>query len=101
MTASIVERSSGNQFYAIELARHAQQAGHDVQSEVPRTIAASILRRVDLFGEKACRALQTAAAMGGGFDPRVLAQAADLADPTELLGTLEAAVNSGIVRRDR
>jgi adenylate cyclase len=69
----LVERSGGNPFYLEELVRW-QNAAAPGQLEVPPTIEALLLSRIDRLEPAARRALQDAAVLGPTFDSALLAQ---------------------------
>jgi len=103
----IVERSEGNPFYAGELVRSLIErtsslvdvrAVEDALANLPDTVHATVLARIDLLDERARRVLQVGAVFGRAFRVRGVAQV-DSVDDGELARSCEDLLAKDLVRR--
>jgi class 3 adenylate cyclase len=97
--ARMVERSGGNPFFAIELARRlaerlADPAALDTDA-LPDTVHEAVLARLDLLTEPEREVLQVAAVAGRTFRPPTLLAALPERDPSAISAALE-----GLLARD-
>lgn len=89
------ERTDGNPFFLVELAREAARSGR-LDGEVPASVQSLVRHRVGHLAEPVRELLLIAAALGRRHPPLLLARVADL-DPDELLDRLEPAHEAGIL----
>ncbi len=89
------ERTDGNPFFLVELARLAAQSG-GASGDVPSSVQAVVRHRVADLPEEVRDLLVLAAALGRELSPVLLARVADL-DAEALLDRLEPAHASGLV----
>ncbi|GIH79272.1 BTAD domain-containing putative transcriptional regulator [Planobispora longispora] len=90
----LTERTGGNPLFARETTRVLAQGG--TLGAVPVAVADLIRRRVTALGPQAVEALNVSAVIGRDFDPGVVAQACR-AEPAEVYGVLDQAVNAGLL----
>jgi DNA-binding SARP family transcriptional activator len=90
------ERSGGNPFFLVELAR----LGTADPGEVPGTVRDVVTRRLEQLPEPARDTLRTAAVVGRRFHPEYVEAASDGADPDELADHLDAAIATGLLVED-
>jgi class 3 adenylate cyclase len=97
----IVERSGGNPFFAIELARGLTEHLADPSASasdgdtLPDTVYEAVLARLDLLSEREREVLQVAAVAGRTFRPPTLWAALPERDPTAIAAALD-----GLLARD-
>ena len=90
------ERTDGNPFFLVELARLAAHSG-GVADEVPASVQSVVRHRLGDLPEDVRELLLLAAALGRQHPPLLLARVAEL-DADELLDRLEPAQEAGILR---
>ena len=95
----IVERSGGNPFFAIELVRGLAERGLAQQAaridNLPDTVHAAVLARLDLLSPRERAVVQAAAVAGRSFRPAMLHAVLSDAQPSEIDAAL-----AGLLARD-
>ncbi len=103
----IVERSEGNPFYAGELVRSLVErtssladvrAVEDALANLPDTVQATVLARLDLLDENSRRVLQVGAVFGRAFRVRGVAEV-DSVEDAEIARRCEGLLAKDLVRR--
>ncbi|WP_395657674.1 ATP-binding protein, partial [Nocardioides sp.] len=100
--AALQERTDGNPFFLVELARLAGERGRsrDVAGdELPTAVTEVISRRLLRLPEQTVAALRSAAVIGRQFDTPTLAIVTGI-DEDDLLDVVEPAQAAGLVRED-
>ncbi|HWJ81356.1 MAG TPA: BTAD domain-containing putative transcriptional regulator [Nocardioides sp.] len=96
----LLERTDGNPFFLVELARLAAERGGGVDlagGRLPAAVGEVLDRRLGRLPEETVAALRTAAVIGRSFDLATLADAAGL-DEDDALDVVEPAQAAGLVR---
>ena len=96
------ERTDGNPFFLVELARLAGERGGDPDAtgdQLPTGVAEVVNRRLLRLPEHTVAALRTAAVIGRAFDTAALAMVTGI-DEDDLLDVVEPAQAAGLVRED-
>lgn len=96
--AALRERTDGNPFFLVELARLAGERGGG-DGELPTAVTEVINRRLLRLPEQTVTALRTAAVIGRQFDTPTLATVTGI-DEDDLLDVVEPAQAAGLVRED-
>lgn len=97
VVATVHDRTGGNPFYLIEIARLLQSEGELVAaSEVPEGVRDVLRRRLSRLPEAAVSVLRLAAVIGREFDLAVLVRAAEVGEE-EVLDAVEAGVVAGLL----
>ncbi|MDW3213639.1 MAG: BTAD domain-containing putative transcriptional regulator [Ilumatobacteraceae bacterium] len=96
LAATIHERSGGNPFYAVELARLVTAEGPAASGGVPATVRDVVRRRLARLPEQAVAVISIAAVLGTDVEPRVVAHVAGL-DLDPVLDLLDLAVVVGLL----
>ncbi|WP_036510194.1 BTAD domain-containing putative transcriptional regulator [Nocardia aobensis] len=97
VVATLHDRTGGNPFYLIEIARLLQSEGELVAaSEVPDGVRDVLRRRLSRLPETAVSVLRLAAVIGREFDLAVLVRAAEVGEE-EVLDAVEAGVVAGLL----
>jgi hypothetical protein len=96
----LLERTDGNPFFLVELARLASERGGGVdllRGEAPTAVNDVLDRRLARLPDETRKALRTAAVIGRSFDLAILAEAAGL-DEDDALDVVEPAIAAGVLR---
>jgi DNA-binding SARP family transcriptional activator/tetratricopeptide (TPR) repeat protein len=95
VASTIRERTEGNPFFVIELARWQSGRRSDAE-EVPAAVSDVVERRVRQLPESTQRAIRTAAVIGRSFDLAVLSEILD-EDEDDVLDALDPSLAAGVV----
>jgi DNA-binding winged helix-turn-helix (wHTH) protein/tetratricopeptide (TPR) repeat protein len=98
LAARIHERSEGNPFFALELARHVAGREGEVETFLPNGIKAVAALRLDALGAAARSVLRTASVVGREIDLATL-RAVSSEPAHEIDASLDEAASAGIVER--
>ncbi|HYF72754.1 MAG TPA: AAA family ATPase, partial [Nocardioides sp.] len=95
------ERTDGNPFFLVELARLVGEHGDPdaARDQLPTAVADVLNRRLLRLPERTVATLRTAAVIGRGFDTPTLAAVTGI-DEDDLLDVVEPAQAAGLVRED-
>ena len=95
------ERTDGNPFFLVELARLAGERGDPdaARDQLPTAVADVVNRRLQRLPDPTVSALRTAAVIGRDFDTATLAEVTGI-DEDDLLDVVEPAQAAGLVRED-
>jgi len=97
LLAQIAERSDGIPLYAEEITKSLKESGADfAESEIPTSLHASLLARLDRLGPEAKEIGQIGAVIGRDFNHVLLAAAAQKSEP-DLASALDRLVGSELV----
>ena len=97
LALAVHRETNGNPLFAKELLRHLLHEGGAVTSELPDTVRALAMRRLERFSPTTRRVLAVASVMGDDIDLGVLGDVVAL-DEDELLTALDEATDAGVVR---
>ena len=102
VSAQLWQRSGGNPFFVRELTRLLiAQGSWTEQSQIPRTVAETLRRRLARLPTRCVRLLDWAAVAGRDIDTRLLADVGAATDEAEALELLDEARRAGVVTGNR